>query len=257
MTDPVLYELKGQAAWVTLNRPENHNALGPSLTQALDAALERALQDERARVIVLAAAGRTFCAGLDLKGGGEGFVVEGTPGGLPPFQSLVDRLWHASKPIVGRIQGSAYGGGFALVACCDVALAVPEARFAVTELRFGVPPTTIPLILHHKGLLGPLRPWLLSGRQFGAEQALKYHLLHGVVPPEDLDGAVESWCGEFLHTAPGAFGEARDIQTRLPGLGFSEGLALVTGKLKELMDSEEAREGRLAFAEKRDPRWRP
>ena len=71
MTDPVLYELKGQAAWITLNRPENHNALGPLLTRALDAALERALADERARVIVLAAAGRTFCSGLDLKGGGE------------------------------------------------------------------------------------------------------------------------------------------------------------------------------------------
>lgn len=257
MTEPVLYELRGQAAWITLNRPENHNALGPSLTQALDAALERALADERARVIVLAAAGRTFCAGLDLKGGGEGFVVPATPGGLPPFQSLVARFWHASKPIVGRIQGSAYGGGFALVACCDVAVAVPEARFAVTELRFGVPPTTIPLILHHKGLLGPMRHLLLSGKPISAKDALGYHLLHGVVSAEDLDGAVEHWCGEFLNTAPGAFGEAREIQARLSGLDFSEGLALVTGKLKKLMDSEEGREGRLAFAEKRDPRWRP
>lgn len=256
MTDPVLYELKGQVAWVTLNRPENHNALGPSLIQALDAALERALADERARVIVLAAAGRTFCSGLDLKGGGEGFVVPDTPGGLPPFQSLVRRLHQPAKPIVGRIQGSAYGGGFALVALCDVAVAVPGARFAVTELRFGVPPTTIPLILHHKGLLGPLRHLLLSGKSIGAEQALGYHLLHDVVPAEELDAAVEGWCGEFLQTAPGAFGEAREIQARLPGLDFSEGLALVTGKLKGLMDSEEAREGRLAFAEKRDPQWR-
>ena len=120
-----------------------------------------------------------------------------------------------------------------------------------------MPPTTIPLILHHKGLLGPLRPLLLSGKQFGAKQALEYHLLHGVVPPEDLDGAMENWVEEFLHTAPGAFSEARDILARLPELGFSEGLALVTEKLKNLMDNEEAKEGRLAFTEKRDPRWVP
>ena len=112
---------------------------------------------------------------------------------------------------------------------------MPEARFAVTDLRFGVPPTTIPLILHHKGLLGPLRPWLLSGKQFGADLALEYHLLHGVVPPEDLDGAVEGWCGEFLRTAPGAFGEARALQTPLPACAFSQVFALVTRPLLHLL----------------------
>ncbi len=255
MTDPVLYENRGPAAWLTLNRPENHNALSPALAQALDGALQRAQADERARCIVLAAAGRTFCAGLDLKGRGEGFTVTETPGGLPPFQSLVRRMWQSPKPIVARVQGGAFGGGFCLVACCDVAVGVPAARFAVTELRFGVPPTTIPLVLYHKGLLGPMRHLLLSGRSFGAEEALGYHLLHSLAAAEDLDHVVDGWCEEFLQVAPAAFPEARAVQAEIPRLGFSEGLAFVTGRLQQLMDSPEAREGRLAFAEKRPPRW--
>lgn len=255
MTEPVRYTLRGRAAWITLNRPEIHNALGPELTQALDTAMARALEDPRVRVIVLAAMGRTFCAGLDLKGGGEGFVVDASPGGLPAFQTLVKRLWQAPKPIVGRVQGGAFGGGFALVALCDAVVAAPTARFAVTELRFGVPPTTIPLILQHKGLLGPLRHLLLSGRAFDAEEALKFHLVQQLAPPEALDAAVEAWCGEFLQGAPAAFRVAREIQNRIPHLDFEAGLELVTGKIKQAIDSEEAKEGRLSFMEKRPPAW--
>ena len=255
MSDLVLYEHRGPVAWITLNRPENHNALGPSLTQALEGALKQAMADERARMIVLAAAGRTFCSGLDLKGGGEGFVTTPEGGGLPPFQSLVDIIWRSTKPIVGRIQGSAFGGGFALVACCDVAVTVPSARFAVTELRFGVPPTTIPLILHHKGLLGPMRHLLLSGKALGAEEAQEMNLVQGVVPPHELDDVVEGWCGEFLQTAPAAFVEARTIQRRIREMDFSDGLSYVTGALQQLMNSDEGKEGRLAFSEKRKPRW--
>ncbi len=141
--------------------------------------------------------------------------------------------------------------------CCDVAVAVQSARFAVTELRYGVPPTTIPLILHHKGLLGPIRPMLLTGEQFDAEAALGFHVVHRVAAPQKLDEAVEDYRGEFLRCAPGAFAVAKAIQRDILGKTFQQGLEYVGGQLNRAMKSAEAVEGRAAFLGKRKPGWAP
>lgn len=163
MVDPVLYQKRDHAAQLTLNRPHIHNALDRDMTQALGAALERAVADPDARIIVLTGAGPTFCAGLNLKGDGGAFTAAGGEGDLSPFQAVVKTLWECPKPLIGRIQGSAFGAGFGLVACCDIAVAVDSAQFAVTELRVGLPPTLIALILQHKNLIGAARPLTRPG----------------------------------------------------------------------------------------------
>ena len=257
MEDPVLYQNHDHAAQLTLNRPHIHNALDRDMTQALGAALERAVADPDARIIVLTGAGPTFCAGLNLKGDGGGFRAAGGEGDLSPFQAVVKTLWECPKPLIGRIQGSAFGAGFGLVACCDIAVAVDSAQFAVTELRVGLPPTLIALILQHKNLIGAARAMLLTGERFGAEAALRLSLVHEVTAPGALDAAVGAYCEQLLRCAPAAFAAAKEIQRTIPALTFGGGLHYVGGRLDEAMAAEEALEGKAAYLEKRAPRWVP
>jgi methylglutaconyl-CoA hydratase len=246
----------GPVLRVALNRPERHNALDGPLAEALDAALAGALADAQARVVVLAGAGRTFCAGLDLSGEGEAF--RRAPGAtVSPFQSVVRRLLEASRPLVARVHGGAFGAGFGLMACCDLVVAAEDTRFVVSELRFGLPPTLIPLVLHHTGRLGAARHLLMTGAPFDAATALRCGLVHRAVPAAELDAAVSGACAELLACAPGAYARAREIQRRLPALSFAEGLAYVGQCVEEALDSEEGREGRRAWRAKRPPRWVP
>jgi len=245
---------QGAVLRVTLNRPERRNALDGPLAEALDAALAEALADPQARIVVLAGEGPTFCSGLDLSGQGEAF--RRTPGNaLSPFQSVVRRLMEATRPVVARLHGGAFGAGFGLMLCCDLAVAADDTRFVVSELRFGLPPTLIPLVLHHTGRLGAARHLLMTGAPFDTATALQCGLVHRIVPPEGLDAAVDEACRELMACAPGAFAQAREIQRRLPELSFAEGLRVVGERLEAALDGAEAREGREAWREGRPPRW--
>lgn len=255
MADPVLYKARARAAWLTLNAPAVHNALGPELVGGLDTALARAIADEAVRVIVLAGAGRSFCAGLDLKSGSDAFRRPGDGDAPSPYERLVRAFWECPKPIIGRIQGGAFGAGFGLVLCCDLAVAAETAEFAVTELYFGMPPTLIPLMLHHRQLLGAVRPLLFTGERFDARRAEALHIVHEVAAAPQLDETVAACGARLLKCAPGALATAKTIQRALPAMTFAEGLAFAAGHLSRALSSSEAREGFAAFGERRAPRW--
>lgn len=244
----------GAVSRVEMNRPDLHNALHRPLAEGLDTALAEALDDESARMVVLAGAGRTFCAGLDLAGAGEAF--RRAPGAAhSPFAAVVARLMAADKPVVARVQGGAFGAGFGLMAACGLAVVAEDARFVVSELRFGLPPTLIPLVLHHTGRLGTARHLLMAGAPFDAATARQCGLAHHVVPAAELDGAVEAACADLLACAPGAYAAARALQRELPTLDFPAGLRRAEDALEDALDGEEGREGRTAWAEGRPPRW--
>lgn len=253
MVDPVIYEVANRTARITLNAPGLHNALGRDLVVALGAALERAIRSEEVRVVVLTGAGRTFCAGLNLQGDFSGFVKTGDA--PSPYQTLVQAFWDCPKPVIGRVQGSAFGAGFGLILCCDIAIAVDAAEFAVTELHFGMPPTLIPLMLHHRQLLGALRPLLLTGERFAASRALTLNVIHQVVDQAALDEAVAACRDRLLRCAPRALATAKTIQRAIAAMTFTEGLAFAAGHLSRALSSAEATEGFAAFAEKRKPKW--
>ena len=247
---------QGPVCRVALNRPQRHNAFDGALAEALDAALAQALPDPATRLVLLAGEGRTFCAGLDLAGEGEAFRQ--APGAArSPFQSAVGRLMEADKPIVARVQGGAFGAGFGLMICADVVLAAAGTRFAVSELRFGLPPTLIPWVLHQTGRLGLARPLLLSGTAFDTDTALRCGLVQRVVPADGLDAAVQAACTELLSCGPAAYATAKQIQRKLPTLSFAEGLRYAGQCVQAGLDSEEGREGRAAWREGRPPRWVP
>lgn len=251
MSDAVLYEVRGDAGWITLNRPESRNALSADIVAGLRDRLATALADERVRVVVLTGAGAAFCAGADLKGGG----LAPAEGEEHPFVSVLKAIWHAPKPVIGRINGHAFGGGLGLVAACDLTIASDAATFAFSETRVGVIPAIISVLCIPK--LGVQHAmWLfLTGERIGAARAAEVGLVHRAVPAAELDRAVDDLVGLVRLGGPNALREAKRLVRRVPTLSLDDAFRETTATSLALFASEEAAEGMRAFVEKRKPRW--
>jgi len=250
MSEATLYELRRDVAWITLNQPEKRNALSDDIVGGLLCHLKTATDDARVRAIVITGAGTAFCAGADLKSGG---VAAGT--GENPFVTVLKTIWEAPKPVIGRINGHAFGGGVGLAAACDLTVAAETAMFSFSEVRVGVIPAMISVVVIPKlGIQDTM--WLfLTGERFAAPRAVQLGLIHKAVPAADLDAAVEEIIGMVRLGGPHAIGEAKQLVRRIPSLSMDDGFRYTTRKIAELFASEEAAEGMHAFLEKRKPRW--
>lgn len=250
MSSAVLCEHRGDAAWITLNRPERRNALSDEMVPALIDALDAAQADSAVRFIVLTGSGPAFCAGADLKAGGMR-----NDNGEPPFIGILRRLQESPKPVIGRINGHAFGGGLGLLAACDLVIASSAAQFSFSEVRIGVVPAMIsvvvlPKIGTHHGM------WLfLTGERFDAERACEVGLLHRVAAPEELDAEVEKLLGMLRLGGPNALRAAKELVRRVPKLSTEEAYHYTGELIGGLFASAEAAEGMRAFAEKRTPNW--
>ncbi|NIR97064.1 MAG: enoyl-CoA hydratase, partial [Gammaproteobacteria bacterium] len=240
----------------TLNTPENHNALSQALCEQLKSHVARANADDAVRMLVLTGVGRTFCAGADLKGRGGGAVDAG-PEAEPPFVGAIRDLWNSPKPVIGRIQGNAYGGGLGLIATCDFAICVDSMRVAFTEVRLGVVPAIISIFVMRKMALADATAYFLSGDRMTAEEARQMKLVQQVVPEAELDAAVEARCESLMQCGPNALRECKGLLRTVPHLDLEAGLRWAQAKNLELFNGEEGREGMAAFAAKRKPAWVP
>ena len=255
-TEIVHLAVQKGVATITLDSPANRNALSRQLTAELDAHVQTALADGLARVIVLTGTGTVFCSGADLK---EQRVANETrdagqtgPGGLVP---ILKALWRSPKPVIGRIQGSARAGGIGLIAACDIAVAAESATFAVNEVRIGVIPAIISVLLVRK--LGESRSMelFLTGEVFSAQRAAEIGLFNASAPTGELDATVDQYLAAVLKGAPGALGGAKQLIRDVPGMGMDAAFDEMTARSAVFFASEEAREGMTAFAEKRSPSW--
>lgn len=250
-------------ATVHLARPEKHNAMNAAMIAGLDTAFADLGADPEIRAIVLTGQGATFCAGGDL-----GWMREQIAGGPPAREAgaralanMLARVDSCPKPVIGRLQGNAFGGGIGLACVCDVAIGVFGTKFGLTETRLGLIPATIgPYVVARMGQ-GPARRVFMSSRVFGAEEATALGILSEAVPPEDLDAAVEAEVAPYLACAPGAVAEAKALARALggaPGAGVAPARA-VDHSIEALVarwNTAEAAEGVAAFLEKRTPGWR-
>lgn len=243
-------------ATLTLNRPERHNALSAGLIAALAAAAARLGADPAVRVVVLTGAGRSFCAGGDLDWmraqiGADVAARAGEAGRLAAMLAALDGL---DKPLVGRINGQAYGGGVGLMAVCDVAVAAAGARFGLTEARLGLIPATIGPYVAAR--LGPAaRRVFFSARLFDAAEAVALGLVARAVPAEGLDAAVEAEVAPYLACAPGAVAEAKRLLRRRAPAADAAAMAETVAALVRRWEDPESAEGIAAFFEGRAPAW--
>lgn len=244
-------------ATMTLNRPDKHNALSADLMDALTEAAGALSADDAVRVVVLTGAGESFCAGGDLRWM-QAQMQAGDAQRDAAARKLAEMLYALntmSKPLIGRVQGQAFGGGIGMMSVCDVAIGVTGPKFGLTETRLGLIPATIgPYVCARMGEAMARRVYM-SSRLFGADEAVTLGLLARAVAPEDLDGAIEAEVKPYLSCAPGAVAAAK-AQLRSMGPRIDAGVIDDTiARLSGRWASDEAQEGISAFFEKRRPEW--
>jgi methylglutaconyl-CoA hydratase len=258
MTDTLLTRRDGPVATLHLNRPELHNAFDARLIAALTRALEQAAIDETVRVVVLAATGTSFSAGADLnwmRDMASASEAENREDALA-LARLMRTLDELPKPTIARVHGAAFGGGVGLVACCVIAIGVPEAKFGLTESRLGLLPAVIsPYVI---GSIGTrhARRYFASAEIFDAMQAQRIGLLHEVVAADAIDDAVDRQVALLRKAGPLAAAQAKALVRAIAGGGDRDALDAATAELiARLRVSPEGQEGLEAFLDKRPPAW--
>lgn len=253
MASVTRYELRQSAAWITLDSPENRNALSAPLVSELGTHLRTALDDPAVRAIVLTGSGPAFCAGADLKNRGDA-VAPGS-GAKNPFVEILRLMWDGPKPVIVAVNGHAFGGGVGLVAAADIAIAVDSAMLSFSEVRIGVIPAMISVVVLPKlGIHNAMRLFL-TGARFTAVEARDYGLVHRVVPATALAHAVQEEVDAIALGGPNAIAEAKRLVRTVSRVPMDEGFAYAEAKIAELFASPEAAEGMMAFATKRKPSW--
>ncbi|CAN5115882.1 enoyl-CoA hydratase-related protein [soil metagenome] len=244
-------------ATVTMDRPKVRNAFDATLIAELTAVATALGADDRVRVVVLTGAGETFSAGGDLNWmrSMKGWTVEENEGDSRRMNAMFRALYDLPKALIGRINGHAIAGGTGLAAVCDIAIAVEDAKFGLTEAVLGLAPAVIsPYVLRKIGI-SHARALFVTGELFGATRAHDIALVHEVVPDAAaLDIAVEAAVARCLRAAPHAVAVAKTIPDLSVG-PLDEVTALTPSIIAALRVGEEGQEGMQAFFDKRPPRW--
>lgn len=252
----VVTDARGVAT-LTLDRSEKHNAMSAVMLAELTQAAADLAADDAVRVVVLTGAGKSFCAGGDLdwmraQRDMDAATRSREAGKLATMLGALNRL---PKPLIGRVQGNAFGGGVGMACVCDVTVGVETAKFGLTETKLGIIPATIgPYVLARMGE-GRARRVFMSGRIFGADEAVDLGILARSVPAEDLDAAVESEVVPYLSCAPGAVAAAKQLARDLGPRIDDEVVAHTIAALSARWETEEAAEGIGAFFDKRKAAW--
>jgi methylglutaconyl-CoA hydratase len=251
----VLVRRDGPVEYLTLNRPAVRNAFNKALVAELSDWADRVASDTR--VVVLAGAGPTFCAGADVTWMTETlrYSKEENVRDATAMSDAFDRLDNLPLAVVGRIQGAALGGGSGLVSVCDIAIAADDAMFGFTEVRLGIVPAIISPFVVSKIGASAARELFLTGARFGAARALEIGLVHRVVPAESLDETVAAVVKDVLAAGPEAVATAKALIRQLLSEAATDVREMTARVNAERRMSAEGQEGLGAFLEKRKPSW--
>lgn len=274
----------GAVSRLTLNSPQNRNALSRRLVAELAQGLADAERDDRVRVVVLAAKGRAFCSGADLserlqdaesvaqnapkakqaegEKGKHAAVKEGTKGAArgatptgPTLHGVFTTMATMHKPVIAEVHAAVRAGGMGLVAASDLAVAGRSATFAFTEVRVGVAPAMIAVPALRVMAPRALARHMLTGEVFGAVEAKECGLVTDVVEDTDLTATVAELCSAIEQGAPKAVGATKALLARLRTMPWEKAMADASALSERLFASDEAAEGMAAFLQKRPPTW--
>jgi len=257
MAGEVRTDVRGAAAWVTIDREEHRNALSPGVVSGLLEAVSRAGDDEAARVVVLTGAGeRAFCAGGDIGGmapDGSRVAQHDTRGALAAlFRAMQD----CPKPIVARVNGHALAGGFGLMLACDLAVATEDAEFGTPEVNLGLWPHMISAVIQRNVPRKVALEMMLTGRRVAAAEAERWGMVNRVVPRAGLDDAVSSLVDELAAKSPLILSLGKRSFYRSQDMSFDDALAYLQSMLTVNLQAEDVAEGVSAFLQKRPPEWK-
>lgn len=250
-------ERRGIAAYVSLARPEVHNAFNARLIAELHAAFQSLSDDDAIRAIVLRGDGPSFCAGADLNWmrASLDFTRDENIADALRMADMFRAIDTCRHPVIGRIHGAALGGGSGLIAVCDIAIATEDARFGFTEARLGISPAVIsPFVLRKIGI-SHARALFLTAERFDAARALAIGLVHKVVPDDALDDAVHSALRHIGQSGPAGVRAAKLMTQIVPTLDDPDARETTAATIADLRVGPEGQEGIRAFLEKRRASW--
>ena len=245
-------------ATITMNRPEVRNAFDDRLITEMYRAAAALADDPSVRVVVLTGAGSIFSAGADLNWmrSMKTWTFDENVADSTRMNNMFRSLYDLPKPLIGRINGHALGGGTGLTAVCDIAIAVPGALFGFTEVVLGLAPAVISPYVVRKVGRSFARAMFVTGERFDATRAAEAGLVHEVVAIDDLDAAVEAAAARCLKAGPVAAAAAKrlpDMALRPLDEATQETVQVIAG----LRVGDEGQEGMAAFFDKRSPSWAP
>jgi len=240
---------------LTLQRPHAFNALSEGLLSELQSELHTLRRDDSLRVVVLAAAGKAYCAGHDLKEMRASPSIEYYRSLFALCTDVMLSIRRLPVPVIAKVQGLATAAGCQLVAQCDLAIASSEARFAVSGIDLGLFCSTPSVPLSRNVPLKPAFEMLVTGQFIDAEQARSLGLINRVAAPAQLDAELESLVGTILAKPRDAVAMGKDLFYRQAELGLVAAYAAASETMACNMMRESALEGVQAFIEKRTPRW--
>ncbi len=259
MSENLIVEKRNTVATVTLNRPEVRNAFDDVLIANLTKTFLDLEKDDSVRVVVLAGAGKAFCAGADLNWMKRmaGYGYEQNLADAKALAAMLKTLDRMSKPTVARVHGPAYAGGVGLVAACDIAIGSQEAEFCLTEVKLGLSPATIgPYVVRAIGERASRR-YFLTGERFEALEAQRLGLLSMVSPAQRLDADIDGIVQHLLQGGPKAQEKIKDLIGAVSRGGPVTDAVIddTASRIAEIRVSPEGREGIASFLDKRKPAW--
>jgi enoyl-CoA hydratase len=249
----VHYSVEGAVARITLDSPHNRNALSAALVQQLHQSLSDAAEEPGVRAVVLDHSGGTFCAGADLSEASGGDAFEAALGRARELTALLRAILELPLPVVAAIDGHVRAGGLGLVGASDIVAAGPASTFALTEARIGVAPGIISLTLLPKMPARAAGRYFLTAEKFGPVEAAAIGLV--TVAAHDVAATVGELTAELVRGSPQGLAASKALTTAAILEEFDHRAEELSAASARLFLSEEAREGMMAFLQKRPPRW--
>jgi methylglutaconyl-CoA hydratase len=247
----------GDVAKVVLDRPEIRNAFNDVMIQELRRAFATLLEDAELRVVVLTGEGSSFCAGADLNWMRRvlSYTYEENYQDSLALAYLMREIYEFPRPVIGRINGAAIGGGTGLVAVCDIAVASEEAVFSFSEVKIGLVPACISPYVLKKVSERYAREYFLTGERLRAAKALQCGLVNKVVRPEELDEMVTSYVDTLLTAGPEALATCKRMIKHVTEMTLDEAGPYTAEMIARLRMGAEGQEGMSAFLQRRRPAW--
>lgn len=254
----VLYEVKEQIAYLTLNRPDKRNALNNEMVLALTEAIKNAAEDHAAKVIILKANGKVFCAGADLAylQQLQNNSFEENLADSSRLANLFHLIYTLDKVVIAQIHGHAIAGGCGLATICDFSFSVPEANFGYTEVKIGFVPAIVSLFLIRKTGETRARELLLSGELISAEKAESYNLINYVVQAAELEERVFTFARQLCEkNSAQSMALTKRLIADVQTLNLQGGLAYAAQMNAKARESEDCKKGIAAFVNKEEIKW--
>jgi enoyl-CoA hydratase len=255
--EQLLYEVSDGVATVTLNRPEQRNALSAQMLGELVDAMRRARDDPEVLAVVLTGAGdKVFCAGADLGGFAADAPLVQKHFGSDLFLEFFRLMPRLGKPSLCAANGHVLAGGLGLALSCDLVIAKQGATFGTPEINVGAFPYMIMAIIYRNVPRKKVNEMILLGERLSAEEAVTYGLANKVVPGSEFDDAVAEWARKLASKSPVLMRLGRDAMYRQQDMNFGDALQYLRSQLSLAMSTEDITEGVRAFFEKREPKWK-